>query len=118
MTTQLPALAQSYVEAINSHDPTKFLSQFAAHAIVDDAGREFRGIDAIKAWSDREIFAADVTLEVLDHSERDGESVITSKVNGNFDRTGLPDPVMITHRIATDGDKISALTCRLANQVS
>ncbi len=118
MTTQLPALARSYVEAINGHDPAAFLSLFADHAIVDDAGREFRGLDAIKAWSDREIFAAEVTLEVIDHSERDGESVITSKVDGNFDRTGLPDPVIITHRIAVDGDKITGLTCRLANQVS
>ncbi len=109
MTTQLPVLAQSYVEAINSHDSATFLSLFANDAIVDDAGREFRGLDAIKEWSDREIFAADVTLEVIDHSERDGESVITSKVDGNFDRTGLPDPVIIAHRIAVDGDKIAGL---------
>ena len=37
------------------------------------------------------------------------------KVDGNFDRTGLPDPV-INHRVKVDGDKIIALTCRLANE--
>jgi SnoaL-like domain len=117
MTTQLPATAKAYVQAINNHDAAAFRSLFTNDAIVDDAGREFRGLDAIKDWSDREIFAADVTLDVIDESEADGEPVITTKVDGNFDRTGLPDPVLITHRIAVNGGKITALTCRLANQV-
>jgi ketosteroid isomerase-like protein len=118
MTAQLSAPANAYVQAINKHDAAAFRSLFTNDAVVDDAGREFRGLDAIKDWSDREIFAADVTLDVIDETERDGEAVITTKVDGNFDRTGLPDPVIITHRIARAGDKIAALTCRLADQVS
>ena len=116
MMTKLPALAASYVQAINEHDPATFRSLFADYAIVDDAGREFRGLDEIKAWSDRDIFAADVTLEVIDEALRDGDSLITTRVEGNFDRTGLPDPVIISHRISTDGDKIAKLTCRLASE--
>ena len=46
MTTQLPRTATSYVEAINNHDPAAFLALFADDAIVDDAGREFRGLEA------------------------------------------------------------------------
>ena len=83
---------------------------------MDDAGRVFRGQDAIQAWSDREIFDALVTLDVIDASQRDGETVITTKVDGNFDRTGLPDPVIINHHVKVDGDKIIGLTCRLAGQ--
>jgi len=116
MTTQLSPTANAYVRSINDHDAAAFIALFADGAVVNDAGREFRGRAAIKAWSDREIFDAAVSLEVLDRSDRDGESLLTTKVNGNFDRTGLPDPVIITHHITTQGDKIVGLTCRLAGE--
>jgi hypothetical protein len=114
MTTQLPATAAAYVRAINGRDAAAFIALFADTAVVNDVGREFRGRAAIKDWSDREIFAARVTLEVIDVADRDGETVITTKVEGNFDRTGLPDPVIINHHITAEGGKIVGLTCRLA----
>ena len=114
MTTQLPAIASAYVRSINEHDATAFIALFADDALVNDVGREFRGLDAIKEWSGREIFDARVTLEVIDVIEGDGQTVLTTKVDGNFDRTGLPDPVIIDHHITNKGGKIIRLTCRLA----
>ena len=111
---QLPPTAETYVRSINEHDPAAFIALFAESAVVNDVGREFRGRAAIKAWSDREIFDAKVTLEVLDAPDHDGETVVTTKVDGNFDRTGLPDPVVIKHHVTVDGDIIVGLTCRLA----
>ena len=108
-------IAEAYVRSINDHHPAAFRALFADGAVVNDAGREFRGSAAIEAWSDREIFDAQVTLEVLSSIEQDGETVVTTKVDGNFDRTGLPDPVVIDHHLTVDGDKIVALTCRLAD---
>jgi hypothetical protein len=55
-----------------------------------------------------------VTLEVIDVADRDGETIVTTKVDGNFDRTGLPNPVIINHHITAEGGKIVRLTCRLA----
>ncbi len=118
MTTTLPEVAAAYVRAANNHDPAAFIACFAESAIVNDVGREFRGIEAIKAWSDHEIMDAQVTLEVLDVADRNGETVVTTKVDGNFDRTGLPDPVIIDHHITVKGDKIVGLTCRLASEKS
>jgi hypothetical protein len=46
--------------------------------------------------------------------DRDGATVVTTKVDGNFDRTGLPNPVIINHQITAQGGKIVGLTCRLA----
>jgi hypothetical protein len=114
MTTQLPQTVAAYIAATNNHDAAAFIALFANGAVVDDVGREFRGLAAIKAWSDREIFDARVTLEVIDVADNDRETVLTTKVDGNFDRTGLPDPVIIDHHIAVEGDKIVSLTCRLA----
>jgi len=104
----------AYLAAANRHDPAAFLACFARDAVVDDAGRVSRGIDAIRGWSEREIFAPDVTFELLAASREGDESVVTTRVEGNFDRTGLPDPVVIEHRIALADDKVSRLTCRLA----
>jgi SnoaL-like domain len=114
MTMPLPPIAAAYVGSINDHDPAAFDALFAEGAVVNDVGREFCGPAAIKAWSDREIFDAQVTLEVIDVADRDGETIVTTKVDGNFDRTGLPDPVIINHHITAKGGKIVGLTCRLA----
>jgi hypothetical protein len=116
MTPPLSSLVESYIQATNNHDPAAFLGLFADNALVDDNGREFRGLDAIREWSDREIFSVQVTLEVIDFDVRDSETVVTTKVDGNFDRTGLPDPVIIDHHITGEGGKISGLTCRLAGE--
>ena len=116
MTTTLSEIAAAYVRATNNHDPAAFIACFSENAVVNDAGREFRGKDAIKAWSDHEIMAAQVTLEVQDVTEQGGEVTITTKVDGNFDRTGLPDPLIIHHHITAQGDKIAQLTCRLAGK--
>ena len=114
MTTTLPQTAAAYVQATNNHESSAFIALFVNGAIVTDVGREFRGISAIREWSKREIFDAQVTLEVLEVADRGGEVTITTKVDGNFDRTGLPDPVIINHHLKLEGDKIARLTCCLA----
>jgi hypothetical protein len=116
MNATLPEPAATYIRATNNHDAAAFIALFADGAVVDDAGREFRGIAAIKAWSDREIMDAQVTLEVQGVADKGGEVTITTKVDGNFDRTGLPDPLIINHHITVEGDKIAQLTCRLAGE--
>ena len=114
MTIEQHPTAAAYVESINHHDRAAFNCLFAEDATVDDVGRMFHGADAIKAWSDREIFDARVTLEVLDAVERDGLTALTTKVEGVFDRTGLPDPLILEHRLNIKDNKIATLTCRLA----
>jgi len=116
MTTPLPRTVAAYIRAINDHDAAAFIALFRDRAVVNDVGREFRGSAAIKAWSDREIFEAQVTLEVIDVADRDGETVVTAKVDGTFDRTGLPDLLILNHHITVEGDKIVGLTCRLAGE--
>lgn len=111
--TKLPKPVQTYVRAINAHDADAFQSSFASDAVASDVGREIRGIAAIKKWGEREIFAVNVTLEVMEAVERDGQTIVTVKVDGTFDRTGLPDPLLMDHCFTVAGDKIAALTCRL-----
>jgi hypothetical protein len=118
MRPQLPRVVEAYIRTINDHDPDAFIALFANDALVEDIGREFRGLAAIKAWSDREIFDVRVTLEVSDAANRDGETVITAKVDGTFDRTGLPNPLILVHHIVSKDDKIVRLRCRLAGETA
>jgi ketosteroid isomerase-like protein len=114
MTAQLPSTAAAFVRTVNERDQAGFSALFAEDAVVDDAGREIRGREAIQAWAAHDIFAANVTFEVRDVSGTEGDATVTVKVDGTFDRTGLPNPLIMTFRVAGDRGKISGLTCRLA----
>ena len=113
---KLPKPVETYIRAINARDADAFQSSFAHDAVVKDVGREIRGIAAIKEWANHEIFAVNVTLDVMGAVERDGQTIVTVKIDGTFDRTGLPDPLLMDHCFTIAGDKIAALTCRLAGE--
>ena len=113
---KLPKPIETYIRAINAGDAAALQTRFAADAVVKDVGREIHGIAAIKEWADREIFAVNVALEVKGIVERDGQTIVTVKIDGTFDRTGLPDPLLMNHCFTVAGGKIAALTCRLAGE--
>jgi len=115
---KLPRPVETYIRAINAHDADALQSSFAHDANVKDVGREFRGVAAIKEWANREIFAVNVTLDVMEAVERDGQTIVTVKIAGTFDRIGLPDPLLMEHCFTVAGDKIAASTCRLADVLS
>ena len=112
--TMMPEIAAAYVDSINTRDAARFGTLFADDAVVNDAGREFRGLAAIKAWGNSDIFAVNVTLDVVDVMQRDDATVVRTRVDGDFDRTGLPDPVIIDQEI-TGVSKIERLMCKLAD---
>lgn len=114
MTKQLPEPAAGYVRACNGNDPAGLIALFADDAVVDDAGRLISGREAIQAWAASDIFAAHVTFDLLDVSGDENDATITAKVDGDFDRTGLPDPLIMTSRIEAMNGEIHKLTCRLA----
>lgn len=114
MTHQLPPTAAAYVRAVNSKDPAGFSGLFADDAVVDDGGRVFRGRAAIAQWAASDIFAVNVSFDVLGVDGAEGDVTLTTRVDGTFDRTGLPDPVVITHHLTSTGGTVTGLTCRLA----
>jgi len=116
MLNTIPGPAAGYVRHVNEKDPAGFLTLFAEEAVVDDAGRILRGRKAIGEWAASDIFAANVTFDVLNASGDERETTITAKVDGTFDRTGLPDPLIMTFQVAIVAGKITNLTCRLAER--
>jgi ketosteroid isomerase-like protein len=111
----IPQPIATFVRAVNERDADAFLCTFANDAIVTDVGQEFRGAAAIKEWAKSEIFDVNVTLDVMKVAERNGETVVTVKVDGTFDKTGLPDPLLLNHHFTLKDDKIAAFSSRLAS---
>jgi hypothetical protein len=114
MLAQLPKAADDYVRTVNSQNAAHFGEMFDADAVVNDNGRTYQGRAAIEEWGAREIFAANVSFDVLSAEEDSDGATFVTIVDGTFDRTGLPNPVVIEHRLTTRNGRIAELTCRLA----
>jgi hypothetical protein len=113
---QLPAPIKQYLEAINSHDPDALQRCFAHDAVVKDLKHEYHGSTEIRSWADREIFSVNVTLDLRTVREADGRTILTVEVDGSFDRTGLPDPLVMEHGLTYSGDLITSLGCQFIEE--
>jgi ketosteroid isomerase-like protein len=109
MSAKLPAPITAYVQATNDHDIDAFLASFSEDALVNDVQREFWGKAAIAKWAEREIFGAKVTMEVVNAVDHYGDLIVTAKLDGNYDKTGLPDPLLMTFYFMLRSDKITKL---------
>ena len=96
MSAKLPAPITAYIQATNDHDIDAFLASFAEDALVNDIQREFWGKTAIAKWAEKEIFGPKVTMEVAKAVDHYGDLIVTAKLDGNYDKTGLPDPLLMT----------------------
>ena len=106
---QLPKPIEVHFHATNTDDPAAFLSIFAEDAVVFDVGIEYHGKAAIKEWSDRNYFGVRLRLEVTNSVQEAKEFVVTAKSDGNYDKTGLPDPLFLDFHFTLEGDKIARL---------
>jgi hypothetical protein len=105
----LPQVIQHHIGAYRRHDAGAFMATLAADALVNDIQREFLGHQAIRTWADAEIFAPRVTLEVEAAFEHAGNSVVRFRVDGDFDKSNLPAPLILTYYFTVQDDRISQL---------
>lgn len=112
----IPEPIESAVKAVNDHDTTGFLSNFAETAVLADEGQEYHGIAAIEKWSDEKLVADNVTFDITAITISGDTSVVTAKVDGDFDKTGLPDPFVMALHFETSGSKIERLAFRLPEE--
>ena len=112
----IPESIEAAVKAANDHDTTGFLSNFAETAILTDEGQEYHGIAAIEKWSDEKLFGDNVTFDITNIKISGDTSVVTAKVDGDFDKTGLPDPFVMELHFVTSGSKIERLAFRLPEE--
>jgi hypothetical protein len=106
---QLPKPVETHFQATNEDDPAAFLSIFADEAVVIDAGKEYHGKPVIKAWSDSDYFGVHLKLEVTNAVQDALEIVVTAKCDGDYGKTGLPDPLYLDFHFTVEGDKVTRL---------
>ena len=105
----LPPLVAAYVEATNSFDLERLLATFADDALVNDQLCDYRGKAAIREWAERDIIGERLTLDVTEVAEHYGNFIVTANVDGNYDKRGLPDPLVLAFYITPRDDQIVQL---------
>jgi hypothetical protein len=111
---QLPEPVGHYLSAVNSADSAQLSASFAPDALVRDVQREIRGLEAIKQWAESDIFGVQAHFDVTKVTESDGCTVVTIEIDGTFDRTGLPNPLLMDHAFKVEHGKISELVVTFA----
>jgi SnoaL-like domain len=105
----VPGPIAVFLRAVNAGAREEFQASFADDAVVVDVNRELRGLDAIMAWAGADIFGAHVHFDVQDVTERQGRTIVRVRIDGTFDRTGLPDPLVMNHEFKVAEGKIAEL---------
>lgn len=111
MTPQItldPAIT-AHVDAVNRHDIDAILETFADDALVNDASREFWGRDRIRAWVAKELVGDRVTIEPVDVVDNTGLYAVRCRFDGDYDKTDLPDPLIMTDYLRIRDGKIVTL---------
>ena len=109
ITNTLPKVVADHIAACNAHDAEAWMATFAPDAMVNDIQREFVGADAIRAFADAEIFGTKVTMDVHRAWDRHGDVTVHARLDGTYDKTGLPDPLILSFYLSLRGDRITQL---------
>jgi hypothetical protein len=115
MHPELPRPIATHLQAINDLDADAAVAPFADDAYVNDVRREITGHDAIRAWIDKELVGDHVSLTVTEVVPHHGEYIVRAEYEGDFDRSNLPDPLVLTNYFRLQGDEIVSLVIVLNN---
>ncbi|MBK5263997.1 MAG: nuclear transport factor 2 family protein [Alphaproteobacteria bacterium] len=82
------------------------MEPFAENCMVNDRHRQFWGKDAIRKWSEIEIVGDHVTMDVREVIDHYGDIILTAKLDGDFDKSGMPADFRLEFYITLRDDKI------------
>jgi hypothetical protein len=105
----LPSLVAAFVEATNSFDLERLMVTFADDALVNDQLRDYWGKAAIRDWAERDIIGEKLTIAVTNIVRHYGNFIVTADIDGNFDKRGLPDPLVLAFYFTPHNDVIIQL---------
>ncbi len=111
---KLDTVIEEHIAAVNAFDTDAIVATFADGAFVNDVRREFRGIDAIRAWVEREIVGDKVTIDVREVVDHYGDTIVRGAYDGEYDKTNLPagELIMSNYFGVRDGKITSLIVIR------
>ena len=93
---ELPEPIATFVHATNSGNREALLGSFADSAVVNDDLREYRGSLATRGWADRHVFAQRLRIAPEGVVSEGDQITLRARVDGAFDKRGLPDPLVLS----------------------
>jgi len=110
MITALPSVVAEHIAAVNAFDNDRIVATFAPDAYVNDNRREIWGIAAIRKFMAKEFVGDHVTMEVREVLDHYGDIIVRARYDGTYDKTNLPDELVLTSYFGICDDKITGLT--------
>jgi hypothetical protein len=86
------------------------IAEHVADAYVNDNRREIWGTEAIRAFMAKEFVGDHVTMEVREVLDHYGDIIVRASYDGTYDKTNLPDELIMTSYFGVCDDKITSLT--------
>ena len=105
MSVDLPTPIAIYIAAENRGDVEALAQCFAEDAVVRDEDKTIEGLAAIKQWKAETRKKYQHTVEPLASTQKDGRTVVTNRLTGNFPGS----PIELEFVFTLDGDKIVSL---------
>jgi hypothetical protein len=105
MPLHLPKPIEIFMSSENARDTAALTTCFAPDAVVKDEGRTMTGLKDIAAWRRETTQKYQHTIEPVAVAARDGSTVVTSKLTGNFPGS----PVTVDFVFTLQGGKIASL---------
>jgi hypothetical protein len=107
--TELTGVVAEHIGAVNAQDTDAIMATFAEDAYVNDARREFIGVDAVRRWVAREMVGDKVTIDVREVLDHHGDTIVRGAYDGTFDRTNLPGEIILSNYFSVRDGKIVSL---------
>jgi hypothetical protein len=108
--TELRGVVGDHIAAVNAFDLDRIVATFAPDAYVNDNRREIWGTNAIRAFMAKEFVGDHVTMEVREVLDHYGDMIVRARYDGTYDKTNLPDELIMTSYFGICDDKITSLT--------
>ena len=109
MSTELPGIVAEHIAAVNAFDTERIVATFAPDAYVNDNRREIWGTGAIRAFMAKEFAGDHVTMDVREVIDHYGDVIVRARYDGTYDKTNLPDELVMTSYFGIRDGKIISL---------
>jgi hypothetical protein len=107
--TELTGVVADCIAATNALDLEAAVALFAEDAYVNDNRREFVGIDAVRRWLAKEMIGDHVVIDVREVLDHHGDTIVRGAYDGTFDKTNLPEEVVLSSYFSVRDNKIVSL---------
>jgi hypothetical protein len=109
IATELTGVVAEHIAAVNALDTDAIVATFAEDAYVNDARREFAGLEAIRRWVAKEMVGDKVSIDVREVLDHHGDTIVRGSYDGEFDKTSLPEEIVLSNYFSVRDGKIVSL---------